>query len=103
LARHGLKERLRMLLKHSNYGSHPRSGCRLADFYDTAIDAAMPETTRLAKAIQAWWPAILAPLTTRCPTPETRRLQPSDQATKQVGCGSRNTDNYQRLILPPSR
>jgi hypothetical protein len=36
---------------------------RLADFYDAALDADMAETSRLAKTIQTWWPAILVALT----------------------------------------
>ena len=56
----GVKERLRMLLAESDPSKIRR---RLADFYDAAIDAVMPETTRLAHTIQAWWPAILVALT----------------------------------------
>ena len=56
----GVKERLRLLL-----AEHEPSKIRwrLADFYEAAIDAAMPETTRLAQTIQTWWPAILVALT----------------------------------------
>jgi transposase len=36
---------------------------RLADFYDTAVDAQLPEASRLAETIQTWWPAILVALT----------------------------------------
>ena len=56
----GVKERLRMLLKQREPS---KIRWRLADFYDAAIDAATPETTRLAKTIQTWWPAILVALT----------------------------------------
>jgi len=61
----GVKERLRLLLTEQEPSKIRR---RLADFYDAAIDAAMPETTRLAQTIQTWWPAILVALTTTCPT-----------------------------------
>ena len=61
----GEKERLRLLLTEQEPSKIRR---RLADFYDAAIDAAMPETTRLAQTIQTWWPAILVALTTTCPT-----------------------------------
>jgi hypothetical protein len=46
-----VKERLRLLLKERE-PSKIRG--RLADFYDAAIDAVMPETTRLAKTIETW-------------------------------------------------
>jgi hypothetical protein len=54
-----VKERLRLLLAEQE-----RSNIRrLADFYKAAIDAHLPEATRLAGTIQTWWPAILtAPL-----------------------------------------
>jgi transposase len=57
-----VKERLRMLL-----AEHEPSKIRwrLADFYDVAIDAQMPEATRLVNTIQTWWPAILVALTER--------------------------------------
>jgi transposase len=56
----GVKERLRLLL-----GEHEPSKIRwrLADFYDAAIHAQLPEATRLADTIQTWWPAILVALT----------------------------------------
>ena len=57
-----VKERLRMLLAEHE-PSHIRA--RLADFYDAAIDADLPEATRLAGTIQTWWPAILVALTER--------------------------------------
>jgi transposase len=56
----GVKERLRLLLGECEPS---KIRWRLADFYDAATDAAMPETTRLAKTIQTWWPAILVALT----------------------------------------
>jgi transposase len=56
----GVKERLRMLLAESEASKIRR---RLADFYHAAIDAQLPEATRLAETIQTWWPAILVALT----------------------------------------
>lgn len=55
-----VKERLRMLLAESETS---KIRWRLADFYDAAIDANMPETTRLANTIQTWWAAVLVALT----------------------------------------
>ena len=48
----GVKERLRMLLAESEPAKIRR---RLADFYDAAIDAQLPEATRLAETIQSYW------------------------------------------------
>jgi hypothetical protein len=45
----GVKERLRMLLAESEPSRIRR---RLADFYDAAIDARLPEATRLAETIR---------------------------------------------------
>jgi hypothetical protein len=47
----GVKERLRMLLAEHEPAKIAR---RLADFYDAAIDAQLPEATRLAETIQTW-------------------------------------------------
>jgi hypothetical protein len=55
----GVKERLRMLLAESEPS---KIRWRLADFYEAAIDAKLPETIRLAGTIQTWWPAILVAL-----------------------------------------
>jgi transposase len=35
----------------------------VADFYEAALDAQLPEATRLAETIQSWWPAIPVALT----------------------------------------
>ena len=72
---------------------------RLADFYDAALDAAMPETTRLASTIQTWWPAILVALTEDVTNARTEGFNRIIKQTKRVGCGYRNMDNYQRRIL----
>jgi transposase len=92
----GVKERLRMLLKQRE-PSNIR--WRLADFYDAAIDAAIPETTRLAKTIQTWWPAILIALTHDVSNARTEGFNRVIKQTKRVGCGYRSMENYQRRIL----
>jgi transposase len=71
----------------------------LADFYDAALDAAMPETTRLANTIQTWWPAILVALTEQVTNARTEGFNRIIKQTKRVGCGYRNVANYQRRIL----
>jgi transposase len=92
----GVKERLRLLLTEQEPSKIRR---RLADFYDAAIDAAMPETTRLAQTIQTWWPAILVALTHEVSNARTEGFNRVIKQTKRVGCGYRNMINYQRRIL----
>jgi transposase len=92
----GVKERLRMLLAEQEPA---KIRWRLADFYDAAIDAAMPETTRLANTIETWWPAILVALTENVTNARTEGFNRIIKQTKRVGCGYRNLRNYQRRIL----
>lgn len=68
---------------------------RLADFYDAAIAARLPEATRLAETIQTWWPAILVALTEDASNARTEGFNRIIKQTKRVGCGYRNA-------LPPS-
>jgi transposase len=92
----GVKERLRLLLGEREPS---KIRWRLADFYDAAIDAAMPETTRLAQTIQTWWPAILIALTEGVTNARTEGFNRIIKQTKRVGCGYRNLANYERRIL----
>ena len=72
---------------------------RPADFYDAAIDAAMLETTGLARTIQTWWPAVLVALTHDVSNARTEGFNRVIKQTKRGGCGYRNMINYQRRIL----
>jgi len=92
----GVKERLRLLLKEHQPS---KIRWRLADFYEAAIDAAMPETTRLAMTIQTWWAAILVALTEGASNARTEGFNRVIKQTKRVGCGYRSIDNYKRRIL----
>jgi transposase len=92
----GVKERLRMLLAESEPS---KIRWRLADFYDAAIHAQLPEATRLADTIQTWWPAILVALTEDASNARTEGFNRIIKQTKRVGCGYRNMINYQRRIL----
>jgi len=92
----GVKERLRMLLAESEPAKIRR---RLADFYNAAIDAQLPEATRLADTIQTWWPAILVALTEDASNARTEGFNRIIKQTKRAGCGYRNMINYQRRIL----
>ena len=92
----GVTERLRLLLGEREPS---KIRWRLADFYDAAIDAAMPDTTRLAQTIQTWWPAILIALTEGVTNARTEGFNRIIKQTKRVGCGYRNLANYERRIL----
>ena len=91
-----VKERLRLLL-----AEHEPSKIRwrLADFYDAAVDAQLPEATRLANTVQTWWPAVLVALTQDVTNARTEGFNRIIKQVKRVGCGYRNLDNYQRRIL----
>ena len=92
----GVKERLRMLLKEREPS---KIRWRLADFYEAATDAQLPEATRLARTIQTWWPAILVALTHDVSNARTEGFNRIIKQVKRVGCGYRNMINYQRRIL----
>lgn len=91
-----VKERLRMLLAQSETS---RIRWALADFYETVLDAHLPEATRLAGTIERWWPAILVALTSGITNARTEGFNRIIKQTKRVGCGFRNMINYQRRIL----
>lgn len=91
-----VKERLRLLLKQREPSKIRH---RLADFYEAAIDANLPEATRLAKTVETWWPAILVALTHDVSNARTEGFNRVIKQTKRVGCGFRSQVNYQRRIL----
>jgi transposase len=91
-----VKERLRLLLKQREPS---KIRWRLADFYEAAIDAKLPEATRLARTVETWWPAILVALTHDVSNARTEGFNRVIKQTKRVGCGFRSQVNYQRRIL----
>ena len=91
-----VKERLRLLLAEQKPS---KIRWRLADFYEAAIDAELPEATRLADTIQTWWPAILTALLEDVDNARTEGFNRIIKQVKRVGCGYRNMINYQRRIL----
>ncbi|GAB3747413.1 ISL3-like element ISMsm4 family transposase [Yimella radicis] len=95
-AAHAVKEHLRLLL-----GEHEPHLIRrrLFDFYDAAASAHMDETTRLAKTIEAWSPAVLVALTEDIHNARTEGFNRIIKQTKRVGCGFTNMDNYRRRIM----
>lgn len=95
-AAHAVKERLRLLLSEHEPHLIRR---RLFDFYDAAARAHMDETTRLARTIEAWWPAVLVALTEDVHNARTEGFNRIIKQTKRVGCGFTNMDNYRRRIM----
>jgi transposase len=95
-AAHAVKERLRLLLAEHEPHLIRR---RLYDFYDAAARAHMDETTRLARTIEAWWPAVLVALTEDVTNARTEGFNRIIKQTKRVGCGFTNMDNYRRRIM----
>ncbi len=75
----------------------------LADFYEVAVAADLPEATRLAKTIQTCSPEILVPLTERVTNARTEGFNRIIKQVKEAGCGYRNMINFQRRILTASR
>jgi transposase len=91
-----VKERLRLLLAEREPS---KIRWRLADFYEAAIDAQLPEATRLATTIQTWWPAVLVALREDVTNARTEGFNRIIKQVKRAGCGYRNMINYQRRIL----
>lgn len=91
-----VKERLRILLAQTEPS---RIRWALADFYEAAADAHTDETTRLARTIDTWWPAILTALLHQVSNARTEGFNRIIKNTKRVACGFRNMDNYQTRIL----
>jgi transposase len=75
----GVKDRLRMLLAATD--RHTIAD-RLHRFHETVLVADLPEATRLAQSIDAWWPEILGFLETR------HTNERASHCTFNRGCGA---------------
>lgn len=62
----------------------------------------MAETSRSARTVETWWPAILTALTEDVTNARTEGFNRIIKDTKRVGCGYRNRENYRRRILAHS-
>ncbi|MDL9948583.1 transposase, partial [Gordonia sp. ABSL11-1] len=94
------KEELRQLLSAASDGADDSEmRRRLYRFYRWCADAGIPQITRLATIIEAWWPAILAFLHTGL---TNARPEGCNRLVKQgqTRClrGFRNTENSRRRI-----
>ena len=71
---------------------------RLYQFYAQALGSDLPEAHRLSQTIEAWWPAVLAAITTG----HTKaRSEGYNRLAKHVGSdafGFRNPTNHRRRI-----
>jgi len=93
-----IKEQLRSVYRA---GGERAAREALADFYDVAAAAAIPEAARLARTIRRWEAAVLAYY--RCDGLSNARTEAINgliKKVKRVGHGFRNFDNYRlRLLL----
>ena len=59
----------------------------------------MPETTRLRKTIDAWWPQIETFILTRVTNAKTEAANVTIKNIKRAGRGYRSTTNYTTRIM----
>ena len=91
----GVKERLRMLLATTDRASISEA---LHRFHETVLAADLPEATRLAQTIDAWWPQILGFLETRHTNAGTEGTNRTIKDAARVAFGFRNLDNQRRRV-----
>ncbi len=91
----GVKERLRMLFSATD--RHTISH-RLHRFHETVLGADLPEATRLAETVDAWWPEILGFLETRLTNAGTEGTNRMIKDAARVAFGFRNLDNQRRRV-----
>lgn len=91
----GVKERLRMLLAATDRHT---IATRLHRFHETVLIADMPETTRLAETVDAWWPEILGFLETRITNAGTEGTNRMIKDAARIAFGFRNLDHQRRRV-----
>jgi transposase len=93
------KEELRYLLSLARTHA-PRSEVsnRLFAFYDWCARADVPEVTRLARTIEAWWPQILAFIDTGITNARTEATNRMVKDAARIAFGFRNLDNQRRRV-----
>lgn len=92
----GVKEQLRRLLACSTIADAARERVTFNQYVRWAD---MPETTRLKKTIDAWWPAIEVFITTRVTNAKTEAANVTIKNIKRCGRGYRSHANYQCRIM----
>jgi transposase len=93
------KQELRFLLSLTRT-SAPRSEIsnRLFAFYYWCARADVPEITRLARTIDAWWPQILAFIGTGITNARTESTNRMMKDAARIAFGFRNLDNQRRRV-----
>jgi transposase len=92
----GVKEQLRLVLACTTL-VEAKAARRRFDQYVTW--AAMPETTRLKKTIDAWWPEIETFIETRATNAKTEAANVTIKNIKRTGRGYRSPANYRCRIM----
>ncbi len=92
----GVKEQLRRMLACQTLAD---ARVERAAFNRYVRWADMPETTRLKKTIDAWWPAIEVFITTRVTNAKTEAANVTIKNIKRCGRGYRSHENYQCRIM----
>lgn len=92
----GVKEQLRRLLACTTLATARAERTR---FNTYVAWAAMPETTRLKKTVDAWWAEIETFITTRVTNAKTEAANVTIKNIKRTGRGYRSHDNYKCRIM----
>jgi len=91
----GVKERFRMLLTATDRST---IADRLHRFHETVLAADLPEATRLAHTVDAWWAEILGFLETRITNAGTEGYNRLIKDAARIAFGFRNLDNQRRRV-----
>ena len=92
----GIKEQLRRLLASPTVADAAHERTR----FDRYVSwAAMPETARLKKTIDTWWPAIATFIRTRATNAKTEAANVTIKNIKRTGRGYRSPENYRCRIM----
>jgi len=91
----GVKEGLRMLLAARDRHTVAH---RLHRFHETVLSADLPEATRLARTVDAWWPQIQAFCETRITNAGTEGTNRMIKDAARIAFGFRNLDNQRRRV-----
>ncbi len=91
----GIKELLRQLLAAADRST---ISARLHRFHEAVLRADLPEATRLAQTVDAWWPEILGFLQTRITNAGTEGTNRLIKDAARTAFGFRNLDNQRRRV-----
>jgi transposase len=93
------KEELRYLLSLARtHAQRSEISNRLYAFYDRCARADVPEVTRLARTIDAWWPQVLAFIDTGITNARTEATNRMVTDAARIAFGFRNLENQRRRV-----